>query len=70
MRQDLKTKNRIAELRGNMKVQDVADMIGCSKSAFQSWQSGRRTPGLEYVKYLEKALGTTIDKIYPDLFKE
>lgn len=59
--------NRLRQLRGNRRLEDVASAVGVSASAMSMYESGERTPR-DFVKLsLAKYFNTSVESIFfPD----
>lgn len=52
---------RLRELRGTMKQTDFAAKIGTNSKTYQHYESGRRTPNIEFVIQVAKSCGVSSD---------
>jgi len=44
-----------------IKIQDLAKQVGVSASAISGYETGRRTPSVDVLHKIAKALGVTVD---------
>ena len=50
---------RIARTAAKLKQEDVARMLGISKSNISEWENGKRSPGIDQIDDIAKALSTS-----------
>ncbi len=57
--------DKIKEIRtfNNMTQQSLADKVGISFQALSNYENNRRTPNIELIKKICKALGCTTDEL-------
>lgn len=64
------TKLKILRKEKNLKVQDVARILGISKSMVYELERGTRRPGLDTALKISKFYGISLDEVYSDFTKK
>lgn len=54
---------KIVRERAGRSRQEVADAVGVAQNSVYRWESGLRTPSIEYVVKLAKFFGVTVDEL-------